>query len=133
MHARCRCCPGAAGFPGDPRRPRRQARCQLHSRSQGCAAGPAGQRQVHDGSYWLLTDNGFGSKADSPDATLFLNRYAVDFKGGSLKRLETVLLHDPDRKVPFRIIHEGTKMRYLTGSDFDTESFQVAAGFLDRR
>jgi hypothetical protein len=32
--------------------------------------------------------------------------------------------------VPFRIVHEGSKKRYLTGSDFDTESFQFAGGAL---
>ena len=83
-----------------------------------------------DGSYWLLTDNGAGSKANSPDFMLYLNRYSVDFKSGQFKRLETVFLHDPDRKVPFRIVHEGSKQRYLTGSDFDTESFQIAGGAL---
>ena len=31
---------------------------------------------------------------------------------------------------PFRIVHEGSKQRYLTGSDFDTESFQFAGGAL---
>jgi hypothetical protein len=90
--------------------------------------GHSGIKRMADGSYWLLTDNGFGSKANSPDAMLFLNRYAVDFKAGNFKRLETVFLHDPDKKVPFRIVHEGTKKRYLTGSDFDTESFQLAGG-----
>lgn len=83
-----------------------------------------------DGSYWILTDNGFGSKANSPDAMLYLNRYAIDFKAGSMKKLETIFLHDPDKKVPFRIVHEGTPKRYLTGSDFDTESFQFAGGAL---
>ncbi len=29
---------------------------------------------------------------------------------------ETVFLHDPDKKVPHRIVHEGTKQRYLTGA-----------------
>ena len=38
--------------------------------------------------------------------------------------LETVVLHDPDRKVPFRIVNENTPRRYLTGSDFDIESIQ---------
>lgn len=90
--------------------------------------GHSGIKRMADGSYWILTDNGFGSKANSPDAMLFLNRYTVDFKGGRLQRQQTVFLHDPDRKVPFRIVHEGTKQRYLTGSDFDTESFQVAGG-----
>ena len=83
-----------------------------------------------DGSYWLLTDNGAGSKANSPDFMLYLNQYKVDFKTGELQRLKTIFLHDPDKKVPFRIVHEGTTKRYLTGSDFDTESFQFAGGAL---
>jgi hypothetical protein len=92
--------------------------------------GHSGIKRMADGSYWLLTDNGAGSKANSPDFMLYLNRYSVDFKSGQFKRLETVFLHDPDRKVPFRIVHEGSKQRYLTGSDFDTESFQIAGGAL---
>ncbi|MDO8441666.1 MAG: esterase-like activity of phytase family protein, partial [Polaromonas sp.] len=90
--------------------------------------GHSGVKKMPDGSFWILTDNGFGSKANSPDTMLYLNRYAVDFKAGSVKRLETIFLHDPDKKVLFRIVHEGTKQRYLTGSDFDTESFQLAGG-----
>ena len=92
--------------------------------------GHSGIKKMPDGSYWILTDNGFGSKANSPDAMLYLNRYDIDFKAGSMKRLETIFLHDPDKKVPFRIVHEGTPKRYLTGSDFDTESFQFAGGAL---
>ena len=92
--------------------------------------GHSGIKRMADGSYWLLTDNGAGSKANSPDFMLYLNRYSVDFKSGQFKRLETVFLHDPDRKVPFRIVHEGSQQRYLTGSDFDTESFQIAGGAL---
>ena len=92
--------------------------------------GHSGIKKMPDGSFWILTDNGSGSKANSPDSMLYLNRYGVDFKGGGMKRLETIFLHDPDKKVPFRIVHEGTKNRYLTGSDFDTESFQFAGGAL---
>lgn len=92
--------------------------------------GHSGIKRMADGSYWVLTDNGFGSKANSPDAMLYLNRYQVDFKGGEFKQQETVFLHDPDKKVPFRIVHEGSKERYLTGADFDTESFQFAGGAL---
>jgi len=92
--------------------------------------GHSGIKRMADGSYWLLTDNGAGAKANSPDFMLYLNRYAVDFKTGKFNRLETVFLHDPDRKVPFRIVHEGSKQRYLTGSDFDTESFQITGGAL---
>ncbi|MES2685806.1 MAG: esterase-like activity of phytase family protein [Pseudomonadota bacterium] len=92
--------------------------------------GHSGIKKMPDGSFWILTDNGSGAKANSPDSMLYLNRYAVDFKGGGMKRLETIFLSDPDKKVPFRIVHEGTKQRYLTGSDFDTESFQIAGGAL---
>jgi hypothetical protein len=86
--------------------------------------GHSGIKRMRDGSYWLLTDNGAGAKANSPDFMLYLNRYAVDFKSSQFKHLETIFLHDPDKKVPFRIVHESTSKRYLTGSDFDTESFQ---------
>ncbi len=92
--------------------------------------GHSGIKKMPDGTFWILTDNGFGAKANSPDSMLYLNRYKVDFKGGTMKRLETIFLHDPDLKVPFRIVHEGSKKRYLTGSDFDTESFQFAGGAL---
>jgi hypothetical protein len=34
-------------------------------------------------------------------------------------------LRDPDRKVPFMIVNENTKERYLTGADFDLESIQI--------
>ncbi|SFB80238.1 Uncharacterized conserved protein [Polaromonas sp. OV174] len=92
--------------------------------------GHSGIKKMPDGSFWIITDNGFGAKANSPDSMLYLNRYNIDFKTGAMKRLETIFLHDPDKKVPFRIVHEGTKKRYLTGSDFDTESFQFAGGAL---
>ncbi len=92
--------------------------------------GHSGIKRMSDGSYWVLTDNGFGSKANSPDSMLYLNRYNIDWKSGELKRLQTIFLHDPDKKVPFRIVHEGTPKRYLTGTDFDTESFQLAGGAL---
>jgi hypothetical protein len=92
--------------------------------------GHSGIKRMADGSFWILTDNGAGAKANSPDFMLYLNHYTVDFKSGQFKRLKTVFLHDPDKKVPFRIVHEGTKQRYLTGADFDTESFQFAGGAL---
>jgi hypothetical protein len=90
--------------------------------------GHSGIKAMADGTFWILTDNGFGSKANSPDSMLYLNHYKVDFQTGQWQRARTVFLHDPDKKVPFRIVHEGTTARYLTGSDFDTESFQFADG-----
>ncbi len=86
--------------------------------------GHSGIKSVGDGTFWVITDNGFGSKATSPDSMLYLNRHRLDWAGGTVERLETVFLHDPDKKVPFRIANEATDKRYLTGSDFDIESFQ---------
>ena len=86
--------------------------------------GHSGIKRMADGTFWVLTDNGFGSKANSPDAMLYLNHYRMDWAAGTIQRLATVFLHDPDKRVPFRIANEGTAKRYLTGSDFDIESFQ---------
>ncbi len=90
--------------------------------------GHSGIKHMADGSYWVLTDNGAGSKANSPDFMLYLNHYKLDFDSGKVKHLGSVFLSDPDKKVPFRIANEGTQERYLTGADFDLESFQFAGG-----
>ena len=87
--------------------------------------GHSGIKRMADGTYWVLTDNGFGSKVSSPDSMLYLNHYRFDFARGTMERIGTVFLHDPDKKVPFRIVQEGTPQRYLTGGDFDTEGFQI--------
>jgi hypothetical protein len=86
--------------------------------------GSSGIKRMPDGTFWVLTDNGFGSKANSPDAMLFLNQYRMNWDKGTADRLATIFLHDPDKKLPFRIVHEGTAKRYLTGADLDLESFQ---------
>ena len=80
--------------------------------------------RAEDGSVYVLTDNGFGSKANSPDTLLFFSRMDGDFDTGEVEIKETVFLHDPDFKVPFRISYGGTDSRYLTGADFDLESIQ---------
>ncbi|MET0744145.1 MAG: esterase-like activity of phytase family protein [Microvirga sp.] len=87
--------------------------------------GHSGIKHQPDGTFWVLTDNGFGAKANSSDAMLYLNHYRIDWATGAVERLETVFLKDPDRKVPFRIANEATETRYLTGQDFDPESFQL--------
>ena len=84
--------------------------------------------RAEDGSVFTLTDNGYGSKLNSPDAMLFFHRMKPDFAAGKIDRAETVFLRDPDRKVPFRIAYEGTDSRYLTGADFDPESIQYLNG-----
>ncbi|MBE9200382.1 MULTISPECIES: phytase [unclassified Nodularia (in: cyanobacteria)] len=85
-----------------------------------------------DNSFWFLSDNGFGNKANSPDYLLRIYRVDPSFRGaesgdGSVNVLDFVQLSDPDNKIPFEIINENTTERLLTGSDFDPESLVVAA------
>ncbi|HZP20160.1 MAG TPA: esterase-like activity of phytase family protein [Bauldia sp.] len=92
--------------------------------------GFSGIKTMPDGTFWSLSDNGFGSKANSVDAALMLHHLKIDWATGKVDRIETIFLADPDRKVWFPIVHEGTTERYLTGADFDIESIQpVADGF----
>ena len=86
--------------------------------------GLSGIKTLKDGTFLTLTDNGFGSKANSPDAMLMFHVVKPDWKSGTVERVSTTFLSDPDRKVPFRIVNENTPRRYLTGSDFDIESIQ---------
>ncbi|RIY02440.1 glycerophosphodiester phosphodiesterase [Aureimonas flava] len=92
--------------------------------------GFSGIRRMEDGTFWTLSDNGFGSKANSGDAALMLHHLAIDWQAGMVDRRETVFLSDPDRIAPFPIALEGSDTRYLTGADFDVESIQpVPDGF----
>jgi hypothetical protein len=81
------------------------------------------------GTFWILSDNGFGGKPNSSDYLLRLYRVAPNFRGqkgdGSIKILEFVQLADPDKKVPFQIINQNSRERFLTGSDFDPESLVI--------
>ena len=86
--------------------------------------GFSGIKRVGDGSYVVVTDNGFGSKANSPDAMLMFHRLKPNWRTGAVELLATTFLHDPDRKVPFLIVNEHSEKRYLTGGDFDLESVQ---------
>ena len=92
--------------------------------------GFSGIKAMPDGTFWSLSDNGFGNKQNSADAALFLHRLKIDWDAGTVDVVETVFLSDPDGKVRFPIANESTKERYLTGADFDIESIQpVADGF----
>lgn len=77
------------------------------------------------GDIVMLTDNGFGNRRNSPDALLMFHRMAPDWANQRITVRQTVFLRDPDRIVPFRIVNEDTRERYLTGGDFDPESIQV--------
>lgn len=92
--------------------------------------GFSGIKAMGDGTFWSLSDNGFGAKANSSDAMLMLHHIKFDWDAGTVDRTETIFLTDPDKKAPFPIVMEGSERRYLTGADFDVESIQpVADGF----
>lgn len=92
--------------------------------------GFSGIKAMADGTFWTLSDNGFGSKANSSDAMLFLHQVKFDWTTNKVDVQKNIFLSDPNRIAPFPIAMEGTEKRYLTGSDFDIESIQpVADGF----
>jgi glycerophosphoryl diester phosphodiesterase len=85
-----------------------------------------------DGNQFLfLSDNGFGALSNSADYLLRLYKADPAFAGveggnGSVELAGFIQLSDPDKKVPFSIVREGTSERWLTGADFDVESVAIA-------
>jgi glycerophosphoryl diester phosphodiesterase len=78
-------------------------------------------------TYWVMTDSGYGTKANSSDFQLRMYRIRADFEVGRGSRgdisiEEWITLRDPDRHISFPITNEDTKDRILTGADFDPES-----------
>lgn len=104
--------------------------------------GFSGTHRLADGSYLVLSDNGFGSKTNSQDYELAVHRIQPDTATGRTAYLGTkFVLSDPDRRVGWTIWRDGgcaaaaslptgytcpTPDRILTGWDFDLESMQVA-------
>lgn len=85
-----------------------------------------------DGTYWVMTDNGFGSLENSADANLRLHLIHPDFEtaqggSGEIENTDYIELHDPDKHIPFAITNHFTTERVLTGADFDIESVQRTA------
>ena len=83
-----------------------------------------------DGRFWAMPDNGFGNKANSRSFILRVYkvrpRWETKREGsGRVDVLSEVTLRDPDLKVPFPIVREGTPERILTGGDFDIESLRI--------
>jgi hypothetical protein len=83
------------------------------------------------GSYWMMPDNGYGAKYNSPDFLLRIYKITPAAKTssggeGSIKVGDFIQLRDPDKKIPFLIVNEASSERLLTGSDFDLESFVIA-------
>lgn len=90
--------------------------------------GFSGIRSLGADRFLVLSDNGFGSKANSPDAMLMVHELAVDWSSGRVTVERTIFLRDPDRVIPYRITNEHTAERYLTGADLDPESIQPVPG-----
>jgi hypothetical protein len=98
--------------------------------------------------YLALLDNGFGSKANSPDFVLSIYRIRPEFKtaqgGSGVIHIESrIVLRDPDRRLPYpRVVdaphYPGTdsimvapdilQRAWLTGADLDPESLQRLEG-----
>lgn len=84
-----------------------------------------------DGTYLVMSDNGYGSLENSADYHLTVYRMAMDFKSaaggaGNMQLQGQFELSDPNKHVPFTITREFTEDRILTGADFDIESMQRA-------
>jgi hypothetical protein len=104
-----------------------------------------------DGTWWALTDNGFGARDNSADAQLQINRIDPGFRvaNGTPTVLQRIVLSDPFDKVPWQTVCDrngqplpdllfnvlpppgqavcgpDASRRILTGFDFDPESLVV--------
>ncbi|MDR7274304.1 esterase-like activity of phytase family protein [Catenuloplanes atrovinosus] len=72
-----------------------------------------------DGTYDVLSDNGFGTRANSADFLLRVHRIAPDVATGTIDVVGGFYLTDPDGHVPWELTRPD---RALTGADFDPES-----------
>ncbi|GAA2097223.1 esterase-like activity of phytase family protein [Actinomadura alba] len=71
------------------------------------------------GIYEVLSDNGYGNKANSADFQLRVQRIKPDLNKGTVQVIGGFNLSDPDGHVPFPLTRAD---RVLTGADFDPES-----------
>jgi hypothetical protein len=93
--------------------------------------GFSGIQFAANGNYWMLSDNGFGTKFNSIDYLLRLYNITLTPKtssggAGTVRVNEFIQLRDPDKKIPFAIVNENTPERLLTGYDFDPEGFVIS-------
>ncbi|MDT4994925.1 MAG: hypothetical protein QOH97_4817 [Actinoplanes sp.] len=72
-----------------------------------------------DGTYDVLSDNGYGTKANSADFLLRVQHLGPVVRTGQVDVLGGINLTDPFSKVPFPLVRAD---RVLTGQDFDVES-----------
>ncbi|WP_061294517.1 esterase-like activity of phytase family protein [Herbidospora cretacea] len=72
-----------------------------------------------DGTFLAMSDNGFGTKANSADFVLRVHHIRPDFRRNTVTVLGGFDLSDPAGKAPFALTRAD---RRLTGADFDVES-----------
>ncbi|MCG5220297.1 esterase-like activity of phytase family protein [Streptosporangium sp. KLBMP 9127] len=78
----------------------------------------------HDGTFDVLSDNGYGAKNNSADFLLRVHRIKPDFRDGTVRVLGGFNLSDPRGLVTWPLTRSD---RTLTGADFDVESIVRAA------
>jgi len=85
--------------------------------------------------FWVLSDNGYGTQANSADYVLVIYRLRPDFQNGGMELVQSIELSDPDRLAGFPLVADGERypdseievdplireLRLLTGADFDPE------------
>ena len=76
-----------------------------------------------DGTYLVLSDNGYGAKANSADFLLRVHRVRADYATGAVQVVGGFGLSDPDGRIPFPLTRAD---RRLTGADLDPESVRRA-------
>ncbi len=79
------------------------------------------------GTWWALSDNGFGAPANSADYRSALYLFAA--QPGRVQLRRRIELRDPARHFPWRLVEEHRAGRPFTGADIDPESLvQTADG-----
>ncbi|MCH8327213.1 MAG: esterase-like activity of phytase family protein [Candidatus Marinimicrobia bacterium] len=119
--------------PGPPstNAPRRRGQTSAPMWDSQPVQGVSSLRHAGDGTFWALSDNGFGTRRNSGSYILVLYRLSIDWKtaeggSGAVTVVETVELSDPARFVK-RISNKLDARRRLTGADFDPESLHLGA------
>jgi hypothetical protein len=83
-----------------------------------------------NGSFIVLSDNGFGKRSNSSDYILSIYDILPDFRTvdggtGSIRVTEITHLGDSQYHLPYAAVREGERL--LTGADLDPESFRKVA------
>lgn len=94
--------------------------------------GFSGALKNGDGTYMVMTDNGFGAQDNSADFLLRIYQIKPEFRTKSnasakVQVMSFIQLRDPNKLISFEIVNQKTSERLLTGQDFDPESIQRAA------